>query len=82
MTTQLVIHRILLISKKSYRLIAIDLSEQTNLKDDSQQISFIVGPLAARRATMFFTIKKSKETTFEFLQNSANIKEKWKLKKL
>ena len=36
MTTQLVIHRILLISKKSYRLIAIDLSKQTNLKDDSQ----------------------------------------------
>ena len=67
--------------KENYRLIAIDLTEQTKLKDP-QQISFIVRLLAARGATMFVIIKKSEETTFEFSQNSANIIEKWKHKRL
>ena len=58
--------------KENYRLIAIDLTEQTKLKDP-QQISFIVRLLAARGATMFVIIKKSEETTFEFSQNSAKI---------
>ena len=59
--------------KEHYRLIATDLSKQTKLKDP-QQISFI-GKLEnqAHGATMFFIIKKSEETTFEFLQNSVNI---------
>ena len=72
MTTQLVIYWILLISKKNYKLIAIDFSKQTKLKHP-QQISFIGRLLAARGATMFFVIKKSEEITFEFLQNSASI---------
>ena len=58
--------------KKKYRLLAIDLSKQTNLKDP-QQISFIGRLLAACRATMFFIIKKLEETTYEFLQHSVNI---------
>ena len=58
--------------KKNYRLIAIDLSKQTNLKDP-QQIRFIGRFFVARRATMFFVIEKSEKTTFQFLQNSANI---------
>ena len=39
-----------------------------------QQIS-IIGKLEnqAHGATMFFTIEKSEDTTFEFLQNSVNI---------
>ena len=55
--------------KENYRLIAIDLSKQTKLKDP-QQISFI-GKLEnqAHGAIMFFIIAKSEETTFEFLQN-------------
>ena len=59
--------------KENYRLIAIDLSKQTKLKDP-QQINFI-GKLEnqAHKATMFFIIKKSEETTFNFSQNSANI---------
>ena len=57
--------------KKNYRIIAIDLSKQTELKDP-QQISFISRPLAVQGATVFFIIEKSEETTFEFLQNSAN----------
>ena len=59
--------------KKDCRLIAIDLSKQTKLKDP-QQIHFI-GKLEnqAHGATMFFIIEKSEETTFEFLQNSVKI---------
>ena len=58
--------------KKNYTLIAIDLSKQTKLKDP-QQISFI-GKLSRNTgATMFFIIKKSEETTFNFSQNSVTI---------
>ena len=59
--------------KENYRLIAIDLSKQTKLKDP-QQINFI-GKLENQDhgATMFFIIEKSEETTLEFLQNSVNI---------
>ena len=56
--------------KENYRLIAIDLSKQTNLKDP-QQIKFI-GKLEnqALGAIMFFIIEKSEKTTFGFSQNS------------
>ena len=57
---------------KNYRLIAIDLSKQTKLKDP-QQISFIGKLLNTRGATMFFIIEKSEETTFIFSQNSVTI---------
>ena len=55
--------------KKHYRLIAIDLSKQSKLKDP-KQINFI-GKLEnqAHGATMFFIIEKSEIITFEFLQN-------------
>ena len=58
--------------KKNYKLIAIDLSKQTKLKD-LQQINFIGKPLRNTGAPMFFIIEKSEETTFNFLQNSATI---------
>ena len=54
--------------KKNYRLIAIDLSKQTKLKDP-QQIGFIGKLLRNTGETMFFTIAKSEETTFNFSQN-------------
>ena len=59
--------------KENYRLIAIDLSKQTKLKD-LQKINFI-GKLEGQNngAITFFKIEKSEETTFEFLQNSVNI---------
>ena len=59
--------------KENYRLIAIDLSKQTKLKDP-QQISFI-RKLGGQDddATIFYIIEKSEEATFEFLQNSVNI---------
>ena len=59
--------------KENYRLIAIDLSKQTKLKD-SQQINFI-GKIEGQNngVTMFFVIERSDETTFKLLQNSVNI---------
>ena len=58
--------------RKNYKLIAIDLSRQTKLKD-TKQISFIGKFLNTRGATMFFIIKKPEETTFNFSQNSVTI---------
>ena len=58
--------------KANYRLIAIDLSKQTKLKD-AQQISFIGKLDEANGATIFFIIEKSEKTTFNFSQNSAII---------
>ena len=58
--------------KKHYRLIAIDLSKQTKLKDP-QQINFIGKLLRNTGATMLFIIEKSEETTFNFSQNSVMI---------
>ena len=58
--------------KENYKLIAIDLSKQTKLKDP-QQISFIGKLEKDDGSTMFFIIKKSEGTTFDFSQNSATI---------
>ena len=58
--------------KENYKLIAIDLSNQTKLKDP-WQINFIVRLLNTHGATMFFIIEKSKKTTFNFSQNSVTI---------
>ena len=59
---------------KHCKLIAINLSKQTELEypDLRQQINFI-GKLEDDKATIFFIIEKSEETTFEFLQNSLSI---------
>ena len=64
MTIQLVIYQVQSILR-NYRLIAIDLTKETQLKDP-QQINFI-GKLSRRSgATMFFVTEKSEETTFNF----------------
>ena len=59
--------------KENYRLIAIDLSKQTKIKDP-QQISFI-GKIEGQDngVTVFFIIERSEETTLDFSQNSGNI---------
>ena len=59
--------------KENYKLIAIDLSKQTKIKDP-QQINFI-GKIEEQDngVTMFFIIERSEETTFKFLENSVNI---------
>ena len=51
--------------KENYKLIAIDLSKQTKLKDP-QKINFIGKLFKNTGAKMFFIIKKSEETTFNF----------------
>ena len=58
--------------KENYKLIAIDLSKQTKLKDP-QQISFIGKLLRNTGATMFFIMEKSEETSFNFSQNSVTV---------
>ena len=60
-------------NKKQNKLIAIDLSKQTKLKDP-QQINFI-GKIEGQNngVTMFLIIEKSEETTFNFSQNSVTI---------
>ena len=70
MTIQLVIDQILFISKK--KLIAIDLSKETKLKDP-QQINFIGKLEKDDAATTFFIIEKSEKTTLNFSQNSVTI---------
>ena len=65
---------------KHYKLIAIDLSKQIELEnsDLKQQINFI-DKLEDDRASMFYIIEKSEETTFEFSQIVYHIK--WKHKR-
>ena len=70
MTIQLVIYFSYFL--KNYKLIAIDLSKETKLKDP-QQINFIGKLSNIFAATMFFIVEKSKDTTFNFSQNSATI---------
>ena len=59
--------------KENYRLIAIDLSKQTKIKD-LQQINFI-GKIENENngVTIFFIIGRTGKTTFEFSQNSVNV---------
>ena len=58
--------------KENYKLIAIDLSKQTKLKDP-QQINFIGKLLKNTGATMLFIIEKSEKITFNFSQKSVTI---------
>ena len=59
---------------KHFKLIAIDLSKQIDLKnvDLKQQINFI-SKLEEDEATMLFIIEKSEETTYEFSPNFVSI---------
>ena len=58
---------------KHYKLIAKDLSKQSDLEnpDLKQQINFIGRFTRNEGAIIFFIIEKSEETTFEFSQNAA-----------
>ena len=58
--------------KRNYRLIAIDLSKQTILKD-ARQISFIGKLSNTLGARMFFIVEKSEETTFNFSETPVTI---------
>ena len=58
-----------------YEVIAIDLSKQIKLKklDLKQNVNFIGKLEENNGATVFFIIKKSEKTTFNFLQNYVSI---------
>ena len=59
--------------KESYKLVAIDLSKQIKLKEP-QRINFIRKlENKDHGATIFLTIEKSEENTFNFLQSSVKI---------
>ena len=60
---------------KHYKLIAIDLSKQIELENPGlkQKINFFGRLERNERATMFFIIEKSEETTFQFTQNVATV---------
>ena len=60
---------------KHYKFIAINSSKQILLQNPGlkKQINFIEKLERNEGATIFFIIKKSEETTFEFSQNSATI---------
>ena len=58
--------------KNNYKLMLIDLSKQTKLKDP-QQINFIGKLSNILEATKFFITGKSEETTFNCSQNSVTI---------
>ena len=68
MITQLVVCWILLILKKNYRLIAVDLSKQKALDADSRTIQQIIftGKIKAARnntsAIIYYILEQSKET--------------------
>ena len=58
-----------------YEVIAIDLSKQIELEklDLKQNVNFIGKLEENNGATVFFIIKKSEKTTFNFLQNYVSI---------
>ena len=58
--------------KINYKLMAIDLSKQTKLKDP-QQMKFLGKLEKDHEAAIFFVIGISEETTSKFSQNSATI---------
>ena len=59
---------------KLYKLIAIDLSKETELENlNLKQKNNFISKLEDNSPTMFFIIEKSEETTFEFSQNSVSI---------
>ena len=59
---------------KHYKLIAIDLSKQIEFENlDLRWQTNFIDKLEIDKATMFFIIEKSEETTFDFLQNSVSI---------
>ena len=59
--------------KENYKIIAINLSKQTKLKDPQQINFFEKLENQGHEVTMFFIIEKSEETVLRFSQNSATI---------
>ena len=69
----------MLILKKSYRLIAVDLNEQKALDADSRAIQQIIftGKIKATEANtrviIYYILEQSKETILEFAKGTAKV---------
>ena len=71
---RLVVYQISLISKKNYRLIAIDLSKQKALDADSRAMRQII--LTAKvdeAAVVYYIYEKSKETMLQFSKGAIKV---------
>ena len=65
--------------RKSYRLLAADLSKKKSLEADSRSIQQIIftgkikAAVAKTRIIIFYVLEKSKETILEFSKGTANV---------
>ena len=62
--------------KENYKMIAVDLSRQSELDADPraiQQINFTTNLGRAGNTTIFFIIEEAKETIFEFSQGTVKV---------
>ena len=70
----LALYWILVISKKKYRLISVDLSKQKALDADPrviQQIIFI--GKASQNLVIYYVLEQSKETILQFSKGTTNV---------
>ena len=76
MIIQLVVYQTILVSKKYYEIITIDLSEQQALDVDPrtiQQINFTRHLDRDGNRTMFFILEEKKETILHFSQGTVKV---------
>ena len=70
----LALYWILLISKKNYRLISVDLSKQKALDADPRVIQQIIFTgKASQNIVVYYTLEQSKETIFQFSKETTNV---------
>ena len=76
---RLVVYQILLILKKNYRLIAVDLSKQKALHVDSRAIQQIISTNKIKAAAnntrliIYYILEQSKETMLEFSKGTTKV---------
>ena len=70
----LALYWILLISKKNYRLISVDLSKQKALGADPRVIQQIIFTgKASQNIVIYYILEQSKETVLQFSKGTANV---------
>ena len=70
----LALYWILLISKKNYRLISVDLSKQKALDADPRVIQQIIFTgKASQNIVIYYILEQSKETVLQFSKGTANV---------
>ena len=70
----LALYWILLISKKNYRLISVDLSKQKALDADPRVIQQIIFTgKASQNIVIYYILEQSKETILQFSKGTTNV---------